>query len=442
MIRLILLLLLAVITSISIQLQTVSAQNVLTLEEAVQQGLENNYNIQISRNLLEQASNNRSLGNAGFFPVVGASASRVETMEDSDQEFADGSVQENRDARNTSTNAAVELNWTLFDGLRMFAGYNRLGVLEEISDEELRLSMENLITDIALQYFEIVRISEQVINLESNLEVSQERIEIEEAKVEIGSGSEYDLLQARSDLNEDRSARFRELNRLSEAKISLNELLARDPHTEYDVSRNISLNRFLSQEELYQKLMAENAELSLARLQKDITRYEIRELRGERYPEISFNSSYYYDRAENDGGFFRFNEARGLRVGLTARINIFDGFNTNRRVQNAHINRKNAELAYESDKLRLESQFLATFRTYQNSLELLDLEEENFVNAEETLDIALERFRLGSISSLEFREAQRTLLAAEDRLVSARFEAKVAETALLNLSGELELLFQ
>jgi len=442
MIRFILPLLLAIIFSLFVQKQSVSAQNVLTLDEAIQSGLENNYNIQISRNLQEQSANNRTIGNAGFLPVIGLNASRVETVEDSDQEFADGSVQENRGAQNTSTNAAVELNWTIFDGLRMFAGYDRLGTLEEIGDEELRLNMENLIANIALQYYEIVRVSEQVRNLESNLEVSRERIEIEEAKVEIGSGSEYDLLQARSDLNEDRSAHFRELNRLSEVKIALNELLARDPYTEYDVSRNLSINRLLSQEEMYQKLMAENAELSLARLQKDITTHELREIRGERFPEISLNSAYYYDRAENDGGFFRFNEARGFRVGITASINIFDGFNTNRRVQNAHIDRKNAELAYESDKLRLESEFLATFRTYQNSLELLDLEEENFVNAEETLDIALERFRLGSISSLEFREAQRTLLAAEDRLVNARFEAKVAETSLLNLSGDLETLVQ
>ena len=418
------------------------SQQQLTLEEAVQIGLENNYGIQFSRNLQEIASNNYSMGNAGFLPSLGLSGSIVETVEDSEQEFADGSTQDNTGARNTSTNAALDFEWTLFDGLGMFASYNRLETLADISDEELRFNMETLIRNIALQYYNIVRISEQIVNLESNLEVSEERIEIEETKVEIGSGSEYDLLQARSDLNEDRSARFRELNRLTEAKIGLNELLSRDPYTDFDVTRNINLNRFLSKDELYQKLLAENAELSIARLEQDISRHEMREIRAERYPQISLSSSYYYNRAENDGGFFRFNESRGLTIGLTARINIFDGFNTSRRVQNAQINRKNAELTLEAEKLRLESEFLTIYRTYENSLELVDLEEENFVNAQETLDIALERFRLGSISSLEFREAQRTLLAAEDRLINARFEAKVAETELLNLSGELEALLQ
>jgi outer membrane protein TolC len=127
-------------------------------------------------------------------------------------------------------------------------------------------------------------------------------------------------------------------------------------------------------------------------------------------------------------------------VGITARINIFDGFDTNRRVQNAQINQKNAALSLESHKLRLESDFLAIYRAYQNSLELVDLEQENLLHAEETLDIALERFRLGTISSLELREAQRTFFAAENRLINAKFDSKVAETELLKLSGELEVL--
>lgn len=423
-------------------LQPIYSQQVLTLEDAIQTGLENNYGIRISENIHEQAANNHSLGNAGFLPSLGISASQVETIEDSDQEFADGTTQENRGARNTSQNAALEFDWTIFDGLQMFQRYDRLGMLREVSDEELRLSMENLVANIALTYYDVIRIREQVANLEDNLEVSQERVEIEEAKVEIGSGSEYQLLQARSDLNEDRAALFRERNQLSEAMIRLNELLSRDPHEEFDVTRDIRINRNLLQEDLYQKLLAENAELSIARMQKDITHLEMREIRSERFPQISISSAYNYSRSENDGGFFRFNEARGLTFGLTARINLFDGFNTSRRVQNAHIDRKNAELAYESDKLRLESEFLANFRSYQNSLELVDLEEENFLNAEETLDIALERFRIGSISSLEFREAQRTFLAAETRLINARFEAKVAETELLSLSGELQQLLE
>ncbi len=416
------------------------AQNLLTLEEAVEIGLENNYSLQISRNFLEIADNNYSLGNAGFLPSLDLTASRRESIEDSEFESADGNSQTNTGARSTATNAAINLNWTLFDGLRMFASYDRLGKIKEVRDEELRFDMENLVFEISLAYFNLIRISEQINALQNNIDVSQERIEIEEAKVDVGSGSEYDLLQAWSDLNADRALLLREENFLTEARIRLNELLSRNPETEFSVTRDIEVNRLLIRDELYQKLMADNAELSLARMQQDIARVELRELRGERFPEISLTSGYNYSSNQNDGGFFRFNETTGFSVGITARVNIFNGFDTNRRVQNARINRKNAELTLESRQLRLEADFLATFRAYQNSLELVDLEEQNLENAEETLDIALERFRLGSISSLEFREAQRTFIAAENRLISAKFDAKIAEAELRRLSGELEQL--
>lgn len=419
----------------------VQAQQVLTLEEAVSIGLEKNYGLQISRNFQEEAENNRTLGNAGFLPTIDLTAGRTESIDDSEFRSADGTGSTNEGARSTTTNASVNLNWTVFDGLTSFARYDRLGKLKEISDEQLRFDMEFLVSQIALSYFNIIRISEQIKVLENNIEVSLERIEIEETKVDLGSGSEYDLLQARSDLNADRAAFIRERNLLNEAKISLNELLSRDPGTEYEVTTEIDVNRFLPEEELYNRLIEENAELSIARFENEVSRIEVREVQGERYPQISLTSGYSFNRSENDGGFFQFNETTGFSVGLTARVNIFNGFNINRRVQNAQIRSKNAELNLESQKLRLESAFQAIYRTYQNSIQLVDLEEENLSNAEETLDIALERFRLGSISSLEFREAQRTFIAAENRLINAKFEAKVAETELLQLTGEMDQLF-
>jgi len=218
-------------------------------------------------------------------------------------------------------------------------------------------------------------------------------------------------------------------------------LLSRDPRTDFEVTTEIDVNRFLPEEDLFERLMEENAELAIARFENEVSQLEIREVQGERYPQISLTSGYSFNRSENDGGFFQFNETTGFSVGITARVNIFNGFNLNRRVQNAQIRKKNAELNLEAQKLRLESNFQAIYRTYQNSIELVDLEEDNLANAEETLDIALERFRLGSISSLEFREAQRTFIAAENRLINAKFEAKVAETELLQLTGELEQIF-
>ncbi len=412
----------------------------LTLEDAIQIGLENNYGLQISRNLQQEADNNYSWGNAGFLPVIDLTASRTERVEDSEFRSADGSSSINEGARSTATNASLNLNWTLFDGMRTVNRYRRLDKIRQVSDEQLRFDMEFLVTSIVLNYYNITRISEQLKVLQTNIEVSEERIEIEETKLDLGSGSEYDLLQARSDLNADRAAYLREQNRLTEAKISLNELLSRDPDTEFEVSDEILINRQLSRQPLYNRLIEDNSRLAIARMESELSRLEVREIRGERFPELSLTSGYSFSRSENDGGFFRFNETTGFSVGLTARVNLFDGFNQSRRVDNAQIRQKNAELNLESEKLNLQSRFEVLFRAYLNSIELVDLEEENLRNAEQTLDIALERFRLGSISSLEFREAQRTFVSAENRLINAMYEAKVAETELLQLTGDLDRL--
>lgn len=415
------------------------AQQVLTLDEAVAIGLENNYGIMISRNSVEQAENNLSLGNAGFLPVVDATASRTERIEDSEFQ-AGGESRITEGAESNNTNAAINLDWTLFDGLRMFSSYNRLGEIRDLSELQLDLNQEFLVANISFTYFNIIRISEQLNILQNNIEVTEERIEIEETKVDLGSGSEYDLLQARSDLSEDRAAYIRETNSLTEAKINLNELLSRRPSEEFNVVSEISVNRSLVKKQLYESLIEQNTELAIAKAQEDITELELREVQGERYPEISFSSGYSFNRNESGGGFFSFNETTGFSYGLTARVPIFNGFNINRRIQNAKIDQKNAEISRQQERLRIESNFESAFRAYANAIELVDLEEENYQNAEETLDIALERFRLGSISSLEFREAQTTFLQAENRLINAKYEAKIAETELLQLSGNIDAL--
>jgi outer membrane protein len=417
----------------------VKGQELLTLDRAIEIGLENNYGIQISRNFAEIAANNRTLGNAGFLPTISANATRRESVENSrfETQATDG-VNENRGARSTNTNAGISLNWTLFDGMNMFINHEKLGEFEQFGREELRLQAEFTVEQIVGAYVNIVRINEQLNVLENSVEVSLERIDIAETKRDLGSGSEYELLQAQTDLNADRAAVLRESNRLVEAKIHLNDILARDAEEDFDVSPDIIINRALQQNELQQNILENNISIQLARTEQRIAELEIREIRSERLPQLELNSGYTYNRNEGGGGFMIFNETDGFNIGLTARINIFDGFNTNRRVQNARINQRNSELMLEEELKRINAGFLRAYRTYQNSIELVDLEEDNLAIAEETLDIALERFRQGMISAIEFREAQRTFLSAESRLIEAKYDAKIAETELLRLSGGLQ----
>jgi len=411
---------------------------VLDLDQAITIGLEHNYGVRIQREISLIASNNRTLGTAGFLPSLELSSSRTESVENSRFQLRnDEGVQENRGATSTNTAAGVGLSWTLFDGTRMFVSYERLGELEELSRVELQSRIEDTVQRIIQAYVNAVRVNNQLKVLEALIEVTRERIEIAQHKRDLGSGSDYDLLEARTDLNADLAALMREKNRLQEAKIDINELLGRRPDEAFSVADEIPLNESLHLDDIRTAAFEENTHLRQARIDRRVAELELRDVSRERFPEVELNSGYRYNRNEGGGGFIRFNETDGFSIGITARLNIFDGFDTSRRIQNARIIEKTSRLELEEMNHLLETGLVQVWTRYQNSLELVRLERSNVENVGERMEIALERFREGVISALEFREAQRAYMAAESRLIEARFDAKIAETELLRLSGSL-----
>lgn len=415
------------------------AQDTLSVEEAIAIGLDNNYSIRIAGNESDIAKNNNSLGNAGFLPVLTATGSRSYSIQDSKQEFAEGGIPNSttENAKSNTTNGSATLSWTIFDGLRMFTTSEKLNELQTLGEEEFRLTLENTLASIIGAYFNIIRQQKIYDVLQSTVEVSEQRIQIAETRNDLGSGSEYDLLQARADLNADRAAVIRQEVLLNDAKILLNELLSRDIETDFAVHQTISIDSEKKYNDLLQSAMTGNKELAVARLNEDIAELEIKEVQGERFPEVDLNAGYSYNRSESGAGFLELNQTDGFNYGISARINLFDGFNTNRRIQNARIRLKNQELAVQDLQQRVEAALSGEFKNYLSSLELVKLETENLTYAEQSLDIALERFKLGTINSIELREVQRTLISAESRLIQAQFEAKLAETELQRISGEL-----
>lgn len=416
------------------------AQDTLTVETAVRTALENNFSILIAGNEAEIAENNNSPGNAGFFPSVTATGTRSQRVEDSRSEFRGGIPPNNTEgAKTTGTNASVALNWTIFDGFRMFTTYDKLADMQERGEQQYRLAVENNIRQVIETYFDIVRREKSYQVLQSTLEISEQRIQIAETKLDLGSGSRYDLLQAKADYNADRAALLRQEVQLSNAKIRLNEQMGktRPREVSYEVSTDIPVRKQMGFDDILREALNENISLALARTSLRIAELELKEIQRERYPELDVYAGYGYSKTESGAGFLQLNQSDGFNYGITARINLFDGFTVNRRIQNSRISLKNRELAMEEQKVQLESEVSRTYADYANALRLIGLEEENLEIARQTLDIALERFKLGTINSIELREAQRTLIDAENRLIQARFEAKTAETALLQVSGRL-----
>jgi outer membrane protein TolC len=412
-------------------------QEVLTPEEAIKIALQNNYSINIARNNAEIAANNSTVGNAGMLPNLDAIVSYSESVNNTRQEFFDGRRTDRDGAESTSLSAGISLNWTVFDGLRMFASLDRLKVLRETGELNFKSEVENNISNLIITYYDIVRVKEVLEVIQSNILISEERVKIAADKLEVGSGSRFDLRQAQVDLNEDKSSLLREELNLSQAKVLLNTLIGVEANSDFNVIDTIIYKEDLILEDLFPIAKGNNSQLRIAEENKTIFEIDISLARSEIFPWISLNAGYDFTKSESEAGLLHINRNYGFNYGITASLNIFNGLNTRRNIENSEINFMNSEQLYKEAEQQVEANLYNTFNRYENNRQIVTLEKQNLSAAEENLDIALERLRLGNLTPLEFRETQIDLFNAKSRLVAAQFEAKSAETELLRLSGQL-----
>jgi len=413
------------------------SQQLLTIEEAIKIALQNNYSINIARNEAEIADNNSSIGNAVMLPSLVVNGSYSKSVNNTTQEFFDGRRVERDGAESTTLAANISLNWTIFDGLNMFAKLDRFKALKETGELNFKFQVENNITEIINTYYDIVRLKEVLEVIQTNILISEERSKIAQDKLEVGSGSKFDLRQAQVNLNEDKSSLLREELNLSRAKILFNTLLGRARDVDFSVIDTIIFKEDLIYDDLLFAANEKNSELKIAEENRIISQLEINIARSDIFPKISLNAGYNFTRSESEAGLLQINRNLGFNYGLTASLNIFNGLTTRTDIENAEINLKNIELTYKEIEQSIIANLLNSFNSYENSKQIVLLEKENLTAAEENLDIAVERLRLGNITPLEFRETQINLFNAKSRLVTALFEAKAAETELLRLSGGL-----
>lgn len=414
-----------------------NAQDTLLLDEAIKIGLEKNFAIRVAENEAQISVNNNTIGNAGFLPVISADGTINRRNEDNLVRYADLPDRDDQNAVTTVYNYGIDASWRIFDGLTMFATLDRLSAEEDISEEEARFSVELVLADIITTYFQIAGQQKANEVLQNTVEISQERIDIAETKRNLGSGSEYELLQARADFNADRAALIRTGTSLNRLKLQLKRFMADADHSGFEVEAGITLSEKLDLNLLLNDALEQNRELNIARLNESVAKFEISEINGEWFPQVDIGGGYGFNRVEASSGFSEFSETTGFSYGITARINLFDGFNKSRRKQNAEILLKNEQLRTEELQMQIGSHIREIYAQYSDALSLIELEEENLTITEQTVEIALERFQLGTINSVEFREVQQNLLDAENRLITAQIEAKSSETELLRLSGRL-----
>lgn len=417
----------------------VQAQDVYSLRECIETGLERNYSIRIIRNEQQISDNNATPGNAGYLPTVDMSGGFSGSVNNNRNKLMDGTTEKQNGVNSETGNIGLNVNWTVFDGFGIQAEYSRLKELQRMGELNTRMTIEDFVADLSTEYYNRIRQNIRLRNLRSSLDLSRERVRIAEERYHIGSGSRMDLQQAQVDFNSDSSKVLNQLEVVNTSRIRLNELMALE-----NVEENIAVkdsviypNIFLDEVELWKSTIESNASLLIAQKNKTLSELDYKKVKSRNYPYVKLNAGYGYTANWYEVGTTDLQQRLGLNYGITVGLSLFDGLNRRRERRNARIEIENKELRMQELELALRADMSNLWMAYQNNLDLWSLEKENLVVAQENYRIAIDRYKLGELSGIELREAQNSLLEAEERQSIAEYSTKLCEVSLLQLSGQI-----
>ena len=417
------------------------AQELVTLDQAIAVALEKNYDIRIARGNSEARNVDKKYSSGLFLPAVNAAAST--TWNDTDQEFkfADETRNTSGNAESHNTAASAQLVWTLFDGTRMFSTKERINQLSIQGELQLKAQMVNTIADVIVNYHNIVRQKQQLRATQEQMKVNEERVKLADRKLQVGTGAKPELLQAKVDLNEQKTNVLTQEALIQQLKDQLNGLLGMQLPSPFEVMDTIIINTELVREEVITKTSTNNYSLLAAERGISIAQLTLQERRAERLPFLNFNAAYNFTDNDNTKLINPFSSVqsqfKGFNYGLSISIPILNGFNITRQTKLATINLQQQNTFYEQTKVIANVAVINAYSSYEVAMKVLQVEEENILLARENVTIALESFKRGIYTFIELRTAQQSLESAYDRLIAARYLAKVAETELLRLSGAL-----
>ena len=423
----------------SLHSETLQASKVMqtaTLGECLEKGLNKNYSLRIIRNQEQMAANNATMENAGMLPSVSLSAGYNGSAYGRNTTSTGGSTDKLRGVYDDGINAGVDVSWTLFDGFKTVANYDRLRELSLLSSTQTRLAVEDYMAALTAEYYNFVQQRQRLQNYVSAVELSRERLRIVYERGMIGSLSRLDLLQARVDFNADSAQCLKQREALASSRIRLHELMAEDSlninFTPMD--HDIDLLVLPQFDSLWVQTKDNNASMLMAAQNRTLAEIDLRSVRSRNYPYLKMAAGYGYSTNHYGAGATLKRNQWGGDIGLTLGFNLYDGKRRSEQ-RNARLSVKNAELEEYDLTLSLYTDLADLWQAYENNRMLLALERENVLAARENYAIAHERYLLGDLSGIEMREAQKSLLDAEERILVAEYNTKLCEISLLQLSG-------
>ena len=405
-----------------------------TLNQCIEQALEAKYSIKMVRNEQSVAENNVTY--APFLPTVGLDAQQSQKINDTKTE-ANGEVRKLNGAETNSLSAGIGLNWRLFDGMAMFTTYERYQEMLARGELKTQMTVENLIVEVSSAYYNVIVQHSKLDASKHSLELSTERYNEARDKYMLGVLSGLELQQAKIDLNADSSKYMKQKELLKSSYISLNMLMNSALEQDMYVRDSIVLRPVLLLDELRNSTLEHNTSLLMARKDQKISAMDVKLARSALFPTLDFNGGYNYNRTKTPQATTTLNRTNGLYWGFTLSVNVFDRLENHRKIKNARLQQEYAEWSYREIELQILADLAQLYNTYENNLQIVNFENESAIVAFENLDAALEKYKLGSLSGIEFREFQRSYIDAVDRKLASIYQAKVSELSLLLISGRI-----
>jgi outer membrane protein len=416
---------------------TVSAQDILTLEQALSRALNKNYDILIARTVANIDKTNNTAGNAGMLPGIAINAADNYSKIDLEQKLSNGTEISKSNASSNNLNSNIALSWTIFDGLKMFVTKKKLSEIETLGELEFKQQVFQTVYDVTVAYYNLVKQKQQLASIQEVINYNQERVKILQTSFNAGLTAKNNLLQAKIDLNVFTENAIYQRTVILTARRNLNGMLNQPADTFYEVTDTIPISDLQEKDVMLQKLQTNNPTILSYRQQSEIAKLSIREYNAIRFPKLTFNSSYNYSQTNNSAGYQLYNKTIGPQFGGTFSVPIFQGGNNVRQSKVARLQYDEANYNLEAINLSLRIQLENAISDFENQKELLKLEMDNDALAKENLEISLQRLRLGQTTQLEVKLAQESFVDSRTRLINFQYNLKVAETKLRQLIAEL-----
>lgn len=418
---------------------SVFSQDKLTLEDAIKNCLLNNYEINVVKKDIEISENNVNKGNAGMLPTIDARGAYRYSNPNKLIEFA-GNAQPaiNRDGANVENiSAAVELNWTLFDGFAMFANYDKFQSFKELSDIQLQLMIENKVRELVNNYLTALTIQENLKTLQSSLDLSTQRINKINDQIEFGVLTKSQLLQAQVDYNTDSSNYLKNELNFANSIRALNYSMGIKIDKSFKLDENLKFNNLESYEEIKEKVFSKNSNINLAIKNKEISDLDYDIILANFYPRVNLSSDFTYNRITDDANFTTLISNNGPSISLNASWNLYNGNKNSIQAQNNKITQEKNQIEINNITQSIELNLINLWDSYKRQKKILNLEENSSKISNENFYRAIEEFKFAKITSIELRQAQINLIQSENKIIQAKNDLKNIESQIFLLMGEI-----